>query len=322
MHACSHEPNCCRRTVGMDVVESYMKLVGQVAGDGWSAFMAQSTLVKVGACLGALGIYRYLTAPAVYYDFNKVCGKFNDKNLEVDPYFFNPDDFDWVPKVEAQWQVIYQELNDYVEQNEELTPYFGGNLMSRKQCWRVLGLKFWGLNHIENQKHFPKTMAILEENVPGLSLVAFSQIEPNSAITPHTGDTNANIRCHMGLKIPGSLPGTGFKVGTESRSWENGKILMFCDAHWHTAFNGTDETRIILQFDLMRPKFQKYGTRISARILASICTQKIMLHVLPFIRGNKFLLRTVYYALIPFLYIPIWTNIGNQWLFNFFLDKK
>lgn len=87
----------------------------------------------------------------------------------------------------------------------------------------MLGLKFWGLNHRENQAHFPKTMAILRA-VPGLSLVAFSQLDPRSSIKPHNGDTNANIRCHLGLVVPGPLPELGFRVGTETRSWEEGKV--------------------------------------------------------------------------------------------------
>eukprot|EP00056_Hartaetosiga_gracilis_P002603 m.55444 g.55444 ORF g.55444 m.55444 type:complete len:312 (+) comp11125_c0_seq2:109-1044(+) len=262
----------------------------------------------------------FMTTPTVYYDFNKVCGDFNDQNLEEDPYYFNPEDFDWVPRVEAQWQVIKQELDEYLEK-QQLEPYFGGNLMSKKQCWKVLGLKFWGLNHSVNQKHFPKTMAIMN-SIPDLSLVAFSQIEGGTAITPHRGDTNANIRCHMGLVIPGTLPEAGFKVGDQEKSWGEGQILMFCDAHRHTAYNYTDKTRIIIQFDVIRPKYRHVRTLVSARILASICTQKIMLHVLPSIRGKKLPLRIIYYSLIPFLFFPIVTQIGAIQLFRFFLDNS
>ena len=33
-----------------------------------------------------------------------------------------------------------------------------------------------------------------------------------SVINPHNGDTNAHIRCHLGIKIPAQLPTTGFTV--------------------------------------------------------------------------------------------------------------
>lgn len=96
---------------------------------------------------------------------------------------------------------------------------------------------------------------------------------------------------------------------------------MFLDSHRHTAFNNTDKTRIILQFDVMRPEYASVETLASARVLASICTQKIMLHVLPFIRGRRWALRLVYYSLIPILFIPVLTPIANQWLFDFFTDN-
>ena len=41
-------------------------------------------------------LLKWLQLPSPYYDFNKVMGDFNDKNLSVDPYFFNPKDFPWV----------------------------------------------------------------------------------------------------------------------------------------------------------------------------------------------------------------------------------
>lgn len=120
--------------------------------------------------------------------------------------------------------MIRQELDEFLEQSS-LTPYFGSNLMTHNQCWKVLGLKFWKLENPEYVKCFPKTMAILRK-VPGFSLAAFSQIEPGTAILPHRGDSNANVRCHLGLIIPGSLPDIGFTVGDQSQSWEEGKVTM------------------------------------------------------------------------------------------------
>lgn len=96
---------------------------------------------------------------------------------------------------------------------------------------------------------------------------------------------------------------------------------MFCDAHEHTAFNNSDKIRIILQFDVIRPEYASVSTLVSARVLASICTQKIMLHTLPWIRGRKWALRTIYYALIPIMFVPVLTPIANKWLFDFFTDN-
>lgn len=183
---------------------------------------AEAHLPMIAASAATLGVFYALSLPRPYYDFNKVCGQFDAANLAKDPYYFDKTRFDWVPRVEGSWAMIREELELFL-QKKELIPYFGENLMTRRQCWKVLGLKFWGLNHWEHQRHFPRTMALLN-TVPGLSLVAFSQIEPGSAITPHNGDTNANIRCHLGLVVPGKLPEIGFRVGTDERSWGEGEV--------------------------------------------------------------------------------------------------
>lgn len=99
------------------------------------------------------------------------------------------------------------------------------------------------------------------------------------------------------------------------------QLLMFCDAHRHTAFNNTDKTRIILQIDVIRPEYQCIENWISARVLASILTQKISIWVLPVIRGRWYLYRIVYYALMPFLYVCTITQFGAGALFDFLLDK-
>lgn len=103
------------------------------------------------------------------------------------------------------------------------------------------GLKFWSVQHPDTPKDFPQTMALFGK-VPHLISLSFSQLMPGAdlgliqqankpelnslhsvaltfllspvgtSITPHNGDTNAHMRCHMGIKIPGKLPECGFQV--------------------------------------------------------------------------------------------------------------
>ena len=101
-------------------------------------------------------------------------------------------------------------------------------------------------------------------------------MEPNSSIKPHYGDTNAIHRCHLGLLIPTSLPFTGFQVGYEKRSWEEGKLLIFNDAAYHKAWNESSQPRIVLIVDVIRPKFLKKKLWICARVNAIIKSQRIV----------------------------------------------
>ena len=42
-------------------------------------------------------------------------------------------------------------------------------------------------------------------------------------------------------------------VGSEVRSWEEGKSLIFDDSHWHEAWNDSDSYRVVLFVDCERP---------------------------------------------------------------------
>jgi len=187
-----------------------------------------------------------------------------------EPCFFNTDDFPWVHQIESNWLVIRDELLAQLERDDsQLVPYLNHEMMSQPKKWRTLGLMFWAVESKTNRALFPRTWALLEQ-VPNLTAVSFNLLEGHTTIKPHSGNTNAIIRCHLGLVVPDSIPRCGFRVGNETRSWDEGKFLMFCDAHQHTAWNNTDQNRYIMVLDVMRPEFVSQQKRTCSRVLASI----------------------------------------------------
>ena len=48
-------------------------------------------------------------------------------------------------------------------------------------------------------------------------------------------------------------PDCGFRVGSETRQWIPGKAWVFDDTIEHEAWNDSDQTRIILIFDIWNP---------------------------------------------------------------------
>lgn len=198
---------------------------------------------------------------------------FADESREFqgnEPYFFDPSDFPWVRQIERNWTVIRNELLEQLDKGRgQLVPYMNEELMSRPKKWRTLGLMFWTIKSKSNCRLFPRTWEVLKQ-VPNLTAVSFNLLEGQTTIKPHVGNTNAIVRCHLGLIIPDVLPRCGFRVGEESRGWKEGKLLMFCDAHRHTAWNNTNENRYIMVIDVMRPEFVGQRKLSSARVLASI----------------------------------------------------
>ncbi len=203
----------------------------------------------------------------IWYSFSDR-GNYNGN----EPYFFETEEFPWVKLLEENYSVIKKELENLIEK-EKFHAYFNSSIVNKKFSWKTISFMWWNLHFYMNQKKCPETTKLLKQ-IPHLVSASFNLLESGANILPHCGDTNSIYRCHLGLIIPGKLPECGFKVGSELRNWEEGKILVFCDAHNHTAWNITKEPRYILLFDVIMPKYASKKNLICANVLASLFLQK------------------------------------------------
>lgn len=188
----------------------------------------------------------------------------------TEPFFFDTATLPWVGIVESQWTTIRDELRAFVLcQPDQLRPYLDVTMASNPNRWRTFGLMFWTQKNDGNCAKFPRTCAILS-GIPNLIAASFNLLEEKTTIKAHSGNTNAIFRCHLGLEIPSAAPQCAFRVGTEVRSWEPGKLMVFCDAHNHTAWNNAGADRYVLVIDVMRPEFAHRTRYVASRVLAAI----------------------------------------------------
>ncbi len=201
---------------------------------------------------------------------------FGGRYMGNEPSFYERAQLPWTKVLEDNWQIIYKEMSALLEDRpERLKPYFINKSMSfPPKKWKTMGLYFWKFTMHKNCRRCPETMRILKQ-IPNLTSCSISVLEPGSNINPHQGDTDAIIRCHLGLSVPAALPDCGFQVGKEIRPWENGITLPFCDAQTHTAWNHTSQRRLILITDVIRPEFAKQQNRICAHVLSSSVLQML-----------------------------------------------
>jgi hypothetical protein len=190
--------------------------------------------------------------------------------------YFEREEFEWVPALEAATPAIREELAALVDEGADFRPYvenhpdrphrdFHG--LNDNPDWTALYLWRDGKVVEQNAARCPKTMAALE-NVPLSRIgsrtpaVLFSRLEPGAHIPPHSGMLNCRLICHLPLIVPN---GCWLRVGNETREWEEGKLLVFDDSFEHEAKNPTGELRIILLFDIWRPELgEEERTAISA----------------------------------------------------------
>lgn len=188
---------------------------------------------------------------------------------EGEPVFFNPHDFNWAVDIENHWNDIKPEVDNLVkETDKEFTSnsYVG---LTKGDSWSSYTFLFWKI-HSRKERLGNKCPVLYKylQQVPGLVSFSLSRLAPHSTVEPHRGDTNAVMRCHLGIEVPAGLPECGLQAGAEQQAWGEGKWLFFNDAFKHSAWNHTDKRRIVLIMDVIRPEFLSKKRRICANIRA------------------------------------------------------
>jgi beta-hydroxylase len=159
--------------------------------------------------------------------------------------FFNAEEFPFVAQLEARWQAIRREFEGLTPR--QLIPWPEREIY--RESWEVFALWGVGTRFDKNCRLCPAAAAAVEA-VPGLTTASFARLGPKARILPHVGFTNTVLRCHMGLVVP---EGCAIQVGSETRAWQEGQCLIFDDTVLHSAWNDSDQARVILSLDFVRP---------------------------------------------------------------------
>jgi aspartate beta-hydroxylase len=80
--------------------------------------------------------------------------------------------------------------------------------------------------------------------------VLFSVFTAGTHLLPHRGVTNTRLVGHLPLIVP---PDCALNVGGEIHEWREGRVVIFDDTYEHEAWNRSQQTRVVLIFDLWNP---------------------------------------------------------------------
>lgn len=179
--------------------------------------------------------------------------------------FYPADTFNWCKYLETQTQIIIDEYNVVIAAHPEfLIPWPEVNLYTPKASWLTVGLytPVNGFKIFPNYFHFPKTISILNQ-IPKVKTAGFSILTPGCEIKPHVGYSSSLTRVHLGLDIPKleliklnkqedkyTIPNCGLQIHNQIRTWEKGKLLVFNDLFLHSAWNLSQQDRIVLLLDI------------------------------------------------------------------------
>lgn len=170
--------------------------------------------------------------------------------------FFESDLFGWCEKLENHQPVIREELNGILEHLDQV-PNFqqiseDQKSITRDDKWKTYFFYGFGYKAEQNCARCPETTRLIEQ-IPGMKTAFFSILAPGKHIPEHRGLYKGFIRYHLGVKIPEPETLCGIKVDGETRHWKEGESLIFDDTYLHEAWNNSDEIRVVLFMDILRP---------------------------------------------------------------------
>lgn len=150
------------------------------------------------------------------------------------------------PRIKKEFIAIQEnqltQIDDVLEENKTL---------NTEKKWRFLLLKSYYVDYTQNQQKVPVTSSLIGD--PRICSAFFSVLAPHSNIPEHRGPFKGVLRVHLPLLVPADSQNCYIVVNGEKRAWELGKCLVFDDHYKHYVVNKTDEYRVVLFMDILRP---------------------------------------------------------------------
>jgi beta-hydroxylase len=170
-----------------------------------------------------------------------------------------PSRFPWTQRLEDNWTVMREELDEILKHREALPSFHDiaedASTISQDDNWKTFFLYGYGVKAEENCARCPRTTELIEQ-VPGMTTAFFSILSPGKHIPPHRGPYKGVLRYHLGLKVPEPAERCRIRVDDEVEHWEEGESLVFDDTYDHEVRNETNGERAILFLDVKRPMRQ------------------------------------------------------------------
>lgn len=171
--------------------------------------------------------------------------------------------FPWIGQLESQTDAIRQELLQLLPSSAGRERVFNNEAIEQVNLRGLHAPPSWngyyfyrhGVRREDNCNSCPNTARALDqlplshvrEHGPE---VLFSVFTAGTHLLPHRGVTNTRLVGHLPLIVP---PDCALNVGGELHEWREGRVVIFDDTYEHEAWNRSQQTRVVLIFDLWNP---------------------------------------------------------------------
>ncbi len=184
--------------------------------------------------------------------------------LSAQPWY-DPAAFRWAKQLEGAFETILEELatvrggSAAIARNPNGARSAGDRTREHpldipiEGRWDVFYFHVIGRRHEQNHQLCPRTAALLD-TIPDLceaGISYFSVLKAGTHITAHTAPNNLRIRGQLGLIVP---PGGRIRVGSEERTWERGRCMVFDGSFDHEVWASEEGDRTVLIVDTWHPE--------------------------------------------------------------------
>ena len=204
----------------------------------------------------------------------------------MESYFYDAATFAWTATLEANWQTIQAELRQVMNLPAQLRPnseqwfaahpHYVKSTSGNPIAWKTYEFAFFGIWQRTHCHACPETYRLLQQ-IPQLVTAQFSLMEPHTHIQPHKGYTRMVLRCHLGLVVP-CPDQVALRVGDQTRTWQEGKVMVFDDSFEHEAWNKSEQQRAVLMFDIANDVWGYTADQICRHKLATTA-DPFLLHI-------------------------------------------
>lgn len=157
------------------------------------------------------------------------------------------------------YSVIRRELEQILPMKDKLPQYHEIDASQHaisvsdhpEQRWNVFFLTAMGMKHQKNCDMCPETMKLIEQ-IPNVFQSFFSILDKGKSIPVHREFYMGYLRYHLGLIVPRHNP-PQLHVNGQPYTWKEGEAVLFDDLHLHEVTNQSDDIRVILIVDVLRP---------------------------------------------------------------------
>ena len=199
----------------------------------------------------------------------------------------NIDDFPELKSIQANWEVIRDEVKSLKEQGffdqttkQSSASYYDlGFRTFYKYGWSKFYINWYGYTHKSALNHCPKTVDILK-SLKTVNGAMFSLLPVGSKLTRHLDPIASSLRLHISLDTPGD-PKCFINVDGKDYYWKDGDAFIFDETYIHYANNDSNKDRLILMCDIDRPMYFP-GSVVNA--IAKFCFKA---SIVPNLEGDK-----------------------------------